>query len=214
MNIQLWRLLTKQFFLANEFSNGFAKSYCRELSDLCSQDIFRSGTESRSTVTDDLKLITNVKETSSKKSSMFLRRRSLTIESKITISSPSYASGDRTCDCMVLSGLQFALVIFECKSSTGNSDFVQGLIHVVSHGLALRHKKQVAHEMKHVMLMLCLYIGIQHLFRHIKMVLVWMFHLNNLECFLWKITRTKWKLYTCTEKSILTFLKNYVSTFS
>ena len=83
---------------------------------------------------------------------MFLRRRSLTIESKITISSSSYASGDRTCDCMVLSGLQFALVIFECKSSIGNSDFVQGLIHVVSHGLALRHKKQVAHEMKLVLL--------------------------------------------------------------
>lgn len=51
---------------------------------------------------------------------------------------------------MVLNKKNYPLVIFECKSQASES--IQGMAQLVSHGLALRHKKKVTHKIKLVLL--------------------------------------------------------------
>lgn len=131
------------------FQNGYAKSYCRELSTLCAKDLLESGTESRDTFTDALKLTRNAMKTKSK-SHMFLRSGESITESEN--SSTHYAFGNCCCDLMTLSAISHSpLVIFECKSNKNTSERAQGMVQVVSHGLSLRHRRQVKHEIKLVL---------------------------------------------------------------
>ena len=51
---------------------------------------------------------------------------------------------------MVLNKFKDPLVIFECKSQ--GSESTPGMAKLVSHGLALRHKKKVTHKIKLVLL--------------------------------------------------------------
>lgn len=151
------------FFKAiiRKFHNGDGKSYCKEVSDLsysdlCKNNIFCSP-ESRDTHADGFKLkrvVMKVNSTShmstrSSQSSPESFVDNLSLKSSENMSDSNNRS-NRSCDLMALSPLYSPLAIFECNSNA-SVEYIQGLIKLVSHGLALRDKKQVKHEIKLVL---------------------------------------------------------------
>ena len=151
------------------FYNGPAKTYCRELSILCAN--ISLSTESRDTFSDRFKLMRSEVKPRSRFSSPHTRSRSQSRRhSRSELMSPMFDTiendnfsapcssrstnssvcGRQICDLMVLNKKNNPIVIFECKSQASES--TQGMAQLVSHGLALRHKKQITHKIKLILL--------------------------------------------------------------
>lgn len=145
----------------NRFYNGYAKSFCRDLSILCSKDLLDCVTESRATFTDSFKLMKMITKAESKSpictrswaSSMSIENcHSAPSSLQRSNNSPSshYALGNQVADLMALNSEESPLVIFECKSSL-SAESKKGMLQLISHGLSLRDKKRVKHEIKLVL---------------------------------------------------------------
>ena len=146
--------------IEHSFNNGQAKYFCQECSFLCSKDVgdVFGAVGPRNTFTDGFKL----ERDDRCKSKMELRNHSsLMAEDNIATctgrssgsssSAPKYyAAGNCSADLMVSSVSGLPLVIFECKSN--HSQYKKGFSQLISHGLALRDKRQVKHSITLVLI--------------------------------------------------------------
>ena len=156
------KMMTLSESINNRFMDGYGKSLCRDLSLLCSKDVLDCVTESRATLRDNFKLMRMVKKaesvspicTRSRASSMSIGHSAPSLLGRSDSSgllgrsnssgSSHYALGNRACDLMTIDSVESPLVIFECKSSVSESR--KGRLQLISHGLSLRDKKRVKHE--------------------------------------------------------------------
>ena len=166
----------ESFLLATSFSfrNEVGKHFCWDLSFLCSKHLCEVYTWSRDTLSDGFKLkreLDDVESRSSKKfrchstSSRYSSSHGTVDEwvrstsdmmskgSKGSSGQLTTGAGNRSADLIVSSfKKRLPLVIFECKSTGDVNDNKKGMAQLVSHGLALRDKKQVAHNIKLVLI--------------------------------------------------------------
>ena len=148
--------------IIHHFINGKAKDFCYDVSKLCSEGYCDSLSAPRDTLTDNFRLSRVKAPTNSQSNTRF---RSLNYDDSTNLSSGnsfgdylqstkrSHAEGNQISDVMIWSvKKKLPLVIFECKSSLGSSDIKEGMAQLVSHGLSLRDKKQIAHRIKLVLI--------------------------------------------------------------
>ena len=150
--------------IQHKFNNGHAKDFCQEMSFLCGQDLCKKNYGSvgpRDTFVDGFKLQRYKQRVKKPSTSMLTKSQSQNSavsssgsrcsSEHSSHSSTHYASGNCTADFMVLSTISMSpLVMFECKSDELSTR--DGWIQLVSHGLALQHKKQILHELKLVLI--------------------------------------------------------------
>lgn len=157
--------------LVSDFNNGDGKEFCYDLSLMCSCELGNTiAAIPRKTFSDGFKLSREIahKETamdlrSSGSSSHSGKLRStasthlpladnLTIRSR-KFSSGSHLKGNLEADMVALSNKRrLPLVIFECKSSASYTDIRNGMAQLISYGLSVRDKKQIAHIIKLVLI--------------------------------------------------------------
>ena len=151
--------------IEHSFQNGHAKYFCQECSLLCSKDVgdvFGAVGPRDETFTDGFKLERDDRLDDRCKSKIELRSHSSfmaednisTCTGRSSGSSSStpkyYAAGNHSADFMVSSVSGLPLVIFECKLN--HSQYKKGFFQLISHGLALRDKRQVKHTITFVLI--------------------------------------------------------------
>ena len=162
--------------IRNRFHNGFGRDFCQELSFLCGHDLCKGNyglNGPRETFADGFKLErkntrkrkidpsstqnrNELPESRTFELDAYTFSRQVSKHSYASLKSSSVSGGHNaldkcTADFIVMSAkVKSPLLIFECKSQENH--IREGLIQLVSHGLALRNKKLVSHETKLVLL--------------------------------------------------------------
>ena len=156
------------------FCKGLTKEFCIDLSLICSKELCDTTHMTRDTFADGFKLFNtkrNNEHDKAHKTEMNCKRKqqkqnrsaTLSHSSKITSPFSSRSSsksptenynvkGNSTADLIIFNKVKSPLAIFECQCKATHAEVQTGVVRLVSHGLSIRNKKQVEHDIKLVLI--------------------------------------------------------------